>query len=117
VDPFFEKFIADLVKGAAVSPFTGAKTRVEISHENRGREEKLASFGGTLMGAYNDGVKAAATAFGVKEANILSSLLGAAKPMGRFLTKNPIGQQITGTGASMAMQRMMTPQQQPQPMT
>jgi hypothetical protein len=51
-DNFFDKFIADLVKGAEASQgfMPGSKVNVEISREHRGREEKLASFGGALGG-------------------------------------------------------------------
>ncbi len=42
MDSFFEKFIADLVKGASASPYTGAKPSVEINH--LGSTHKLAAF-------------------------------------------------------------------------
>jgi hypothetical protein len=72
--------------------------------------------------AYEDGAKAAMAAFGIKEA-IAPALLGlaraalpAAKAVGNFAMKNPVGQQMAGTAGSMAVQRAMTPQQ-PQPMS
>lgn len=70
------------------------------------------------MGAqYEAGAKAACVAFGIKVA-IFPALLAAgraalpaAKAVGNFATKNPIGQQMAGTAASMGVQKMMTPQQ------
>ena len=66
---------------------------------------------------FERGVKAACVAFGVKEAFLPAAmaagraLLPAAKAVGNFATKNPIGQQMAGTAGSMAVQRAMTPQQ------
>lgn len=76
---------------------------------------------GALEERYDAGVKAACGAFGIKEA-IAPALLGlaraalpAAKAVGNFATKNPIGQQMAGTAASMGVQKMMTPSQPQQP--
>lgn len=54
-DSFFDKFIADLVKGAEVNSRAngGPGVNIIVDRENRGREEKLANhagIGGALMG-------------------------------------------------------------------
>lgn len=47
-DPFFDKFIADLVKGAAASEgfMRGSRVRVHVADGPSGREEKLANHAG-----------------------------------------------------------------------
>lgn len=45
-DPFLDKFIADIVKSAGRSPFTGKAQAITVSRENRGHEEKLANHAG-----------------------------------------------------------------------
>lgn len=49
---FFDKFIADLVKGANTNSREngGPGVNIIVARENRGHEEKLASFGGALGG-------------------------------------------------------------------
>lgn len=49
---FFDRFIADLVKGASsnLRENGGPGVNIIVSRENRGREEKLASIGGALGG-------------------------------------------------------------------
>lgn len=51
-DPFFDKLIADLVKGAEANSRAsgGPGVRIEIDRENRGREEKLAVDASTILG-------------------------------------------------------------------
>ncbi len=53
MDPFFEKFIADLVKGASASPFTGTRPSVEVN-----------TVGGTYKLAALDEVTAVMTKLG-----------------------------------------------------
>ncbi len=71
--------------------------------------------------AAEDGALAALRTFGIKEAFIPALIAGAralapmaGKALG-FLGKNPIGQQVAGTAASMGVQRAMTPSQPQQP--
>ena len=89
-DPFFDKFIADLVKGAAASEgfVRGSRVQVVVGPEKAGREEKLASHAGlgALENRYAQGAIAAAATFGLKEA-----FLGAALPM--------LGSMFGGTAA------------------
>jgi hypothetical protein len=51
-DSFFDKFIADLVKGAENTQgfMRGGRVTVEVQREPRGREEKLAADTSTLIG-------------------------------------------------------------------
>ncbi len=75
-----------------------------------------------MAGEFERGSKAACAAFGIKEAFVPALMAAgralapmAGKALG-FLGKNPIGQQVAGTAASMGVQKMMTPsqpQQQP----
>lgn len=76
-DTFMDQFIADLVKGAERSEgfVRGGHVGVEVSRENRGREEKLASADALLASRYAEGAHAALERFGVKEAFL--PLLGA----------------------------------------
>lgn len=70
-DSFFDKFIADLVKGANTNSREngGPGVNIIVARENHGCEEKLASEKlGTIADAYANGATAAAAAFGVKEA-------------------------------------------------
>ncbi len=51
-DPFLDKFMEDLIKGAQSTEgfVRGGHVGVEVQRENRGREEKLAGLGGALGG-------------------------------------------------------------------
>lgn len=99
-DAFFDKFIADLVKGAEVNSRSvgGPGVNIVIDRENHGREEKVANQGGVgghlggkddrsafdrlrgkqsaLEQRFADGAAAATRAFGLKEA-----FLGALAPI------------------------------------
>ncbi len=76
-DPFLDKFMEDLIKGAQSTEgfVRGGHVGVEVSRGNQGREEKLASADGLLASRYVEGAHAALERFGVKEAFL--PLLGA----------------------------------------
>lgn len=82
-DAFLDKFMAELIKGAEQSEgfIRGGRVGVEVSRENRGREEKLASANNLLASQYAKGSHAALERFGIKEAflpllGMAGSLLG-----------------------------------------
>lgn len=103
-DPFFDKFIADLVKGAEANSRAngGPGVNILIARENRGREEKLASHDGlsALAARYTDGVKAAAAAFGVKEAFLGALLPMAGSLLGGTAARAGVGALARGAGGS-----------------
>jgi hypothetical protein len=104
-DSFFDKLIADLVKGAELNSRAngGPGVNILIDRENHGHEEKLASAidrvkQATLTDNYTLGVKAAATAFGVKEAFLGALLPMAGSMLGGGALRKGVGALAGGAG-------------------
>lgn len=95
---FFDKFIADLVKGASsnLRENGGPGVNIVVARENRGYEEKLANANGALEQRYVAGAKAAAAQLGIKEA-FLPALLSIAGPM---LARAGVGAAARGAAGS-----------------
>ena len=109
-DPFFDKFIADLVKGAEQNSRAngGPGVNIIVSRGNTGHEEKLASHAGpgALNQRYAEGVKAAAEALGVKEAflSLLGSVAGPALARAGVgaLGRGAAGKALSGVAGKVA---------------
>lgn len=104
-DAFFDKFIADLVKGAEVNSRAngGPGVNILIDREHRGHEEKLAALGKTrtLDNMYADGVKAAAATFHIKEA-LLGELASMAGNIGGGMLARKALPKLTGLAGHAA---------------
>jgi hypothetical protein len=110
-DAFFDKLIADLVKGAEANSRAngGPGVNVLVSRNNFGHEEKLASAGGPLEQRYTDGVKAACETLRIKEAflPLIGSLLGGtALRAGAGALARGVGGKALGGLASKALPHM-----------
>jgi hypothetical protein len=102
-DAFFDKFIADLVKGAEANSRAngGPGVNITIARDNFGREEKLASAPGTLEQHYLDGAKAAAARLGIKEAFLPALLPLAGSLLGGTALRAGAGALARGAGGKM----------------
>lgn len=98
-DAFFDKFIADLVKGAShhLRENGGVGVNILVERENHGHEEKLASAGGALTQRYDAGANAALERLSIKEAFL--PMLGAIA--GPALARMGLGRLAAGAGGKM----------------